>query len=205
MGDVTRATRLDRSVGSGDLPAVDHDRLIVSGVIVRLAQREGIDLSALLTPYDDRRPPDHVGDDTGHQSRPMLDWSAQRGSSFTDPAAAFRFFETFELFPGLVVRGWGDPNGRLGFGLEDRRVVFELHVREAGMLIRGTPDAVTIAVDASLPDQVCAALVGQPLERLVAWPPAVGADYVVKSVEADGDMRIVTVETISFVRAGPGA
>lgn len=165
--------------------------LLASRVILALASTEGIDLNALRLPYSARVPSDTPG-----VGKPrLLDWSGDEHVGLPGFGAAREFFERFELFPGLVVRPWDHPKGRLGFGLERDCVIFELHLPDDGLLISGTPEVVTIAIDGLLPETVCASLVGEPLEKLVAWPPACGPDYSIVEVEADAGIQLVRFHT----------
>ena len=167
--------------------------LVASSVIIALAESEGVDLTSLILPF--RRRARSPEESLGRNGLRLLSWPASSSGGFTGPEAARRFFENFELFPGMVVRDWDHPQGRLGFSLDADRVTFELHVPSAGLLISGTPDTVKIAVRDALPETLCVGLVGQPLDRLVAWPPACGPGYLVVSVEAEDDGQIVTLTT----------
>lgn len=167
--------------------------LILSSVITALARSEGVDLTRMRLPYTERF---LRGDERGGGYAPrLLDWSAKPSTGFNSPQAARKFFEEYELFPGFVVRGWDHPEGRFGFGLDGDRVTFELHIPSAGLFISGTPETVTIALRDKLPEMVCVSLVGKPFERLVAWPPACGPDYIVVSVEAESGIQVVTICT----------
>lgn len=167
--------------------------LVVSAVTIALAQSEGVDLAWLRLPST-KRSPFGDGPPTSNDLR-LLDWSTQSTVGLDSPQAARLFFENYELFPGLVVRGWGHPEGRLGFSLVGDRVNFELHIRSAGLLIRGAPETLMISLRDVLPDVVCSALVGQSLERLVVWAPAHGPDHAITSVEVDGGIQTVIVLT----------
>lgn len=173
--------------------------LVVSSVIIALAKSEDIDLTSLRLPSAQRP---RCGDELQGGNAPrLLDWSGNPSRGFSSPQAARKFFEEYELFPGLVVRGWDHQRGRLGFSLNGDRVTFELHVPSAGLLINGTPETVTIALRDVLPETVCMGLVGKPLERLVAWPPASGPDYLVVSVGAESGIQVVTLSTKSMTIA----
>lgn len=167
--------------------------LVASTVIVALAVAEGVDLGWLRLPFRNR--PELDRRSPGPDQPRLLDWHGGASPRFDGPQAARRFFEAFELHPGLVVRGWEDPDGRLGFGLEGDRVVFELHLPAAGLLIRGDPDRITVALRDTIPETVCCGLAGEPLERLVAWPPALGPGHRILSVEVEDGVQMATVPT----------
>lgn len=176
-------------------PALHRElsHLVASNVIKALAMTEGVDLAVLRLPFAQR--PRYRQPGLTKKALRMLDWPGDSYSAFHRPEAARTFFENFELYPGLVVRNWGHPDGRLAFGLEGNCVTFELHVPSAGLLISGTPEAVHIALSDILPEAVCVSLIGEPLERLVAWPPASGPDYVVRSIESYSGAQLVTLST----------
>ena len=154
--------------------------LIASEVILALAASEGIDPEVLTFPYVKRR----LEHRTSHPDRSprLLDWSGNGPVGLCGPRAARTFFESFELFPGLVIRAWDHPMGRFGLGLNGNRLIFEVHLRDDGLLISGTPDEVTVAFSTPLPETFSAALVGEPLEKLVDWSPASGSGYLIASI-----------------------
>lgn len=177
--------------------------LIGSGVIAALADFEGVDLETLRLPNNCRRV---AGARADEAVSCLLEWSAIPSMGFCGPKAALSFFETYELSPGLVVRGFNHPKGRLGFSLDGADVLFELHVPSAGVLIRGTPARVTFALPAPLPATVTTDLVGRPLERLLDWPPTSGSDHLIGSVETEGSSQTVSLTTtpIPIVQRGSG-
>ena len=167
--------------------------LMTNGVTTALAIKEGVDLGLLRLPYSQR--PRCISDLPVEYTPRLLDWNGKASSGFRDPIAARHFFESYELYPGLVVRDWDHPMGRLGFGLNGEEVIFDLHLPDAGLLIRGSANMVTIALSDQLPETVCVAMIGKPLESLVAWPPASGPDHIIVSVEVGDGVQVVKVAT----------
>lgn len=169
--------------------------LTASRVIMRLAEHESVDLAVLLADYDSRLAFAGASSARPHSGMRLLDRPDAGSSQFKTPVMAASFLEKFVLYPGLLIRGWNDPAGRMAFTLDKDDVAFELNVPDADLLIRGTPRTIAVAVGAMLPGSVYTALIGEPLERLVAWPPAAGPDHLVASISERGGFQVVTLAT----------
>lgn len=171
-------------------------RLVVSSVIESLAASQGFDLSILLLAASRRplMPPNVV------TARPacLLDWAGNDAENPCGPRAALSFFETYELHPGLVLRDWHDPRGRLGFGIDEDRVLFEIFARSSGVLVRGTPGRVDVIPSVRLPEASLKGAEGRLLTDLVEWRDA-DAIRISRVEDIDGQ-QVLRASTEPIVR-----